>query len=160
MFQFFYILPQVSDYKRSHCMFIWRLPSNSCFLSEMEQGFHKQIWYLFYEIKTKSCLSASAWNNCCLLVCFVGDVEPSAECRAPSGDAEGDGPGALVPTSNLSENNKQLSASQGSLRSIDNDSSATMSADEGQAANVQSLFHLCRKSFWLFQPPAYWLFVV
>ncbi|BFZ19004.1 hypothetical protein BsWGS_22044 [Bradybaena similaris] len=67
-----------------------------------------------------------------------GDVEPSAECRAPSGDAEGDGPGALVPTSNLSENNKQLSASQGSLRSIDNDSSATMSADEGPSGGPNS----------------------
>ncbi|XP_055862801.1 serine/arginine repetitive matrix protein 2-like isoform X3 [Biomphalaria glabrata] len=56
-----------------------------------------------------------------------GEGEQSSVSRAQ----EGDGSGPPVPISSLSENNKQLSASQGSLRSIDNDSSATMSADEG-----------------------------
>lgn len=71
----------------------------------------------------------------------TADVEANTESRAPAGEVEGESSGPPVPTNNLSENNKQLSASQGSLRSIDNDSSATMSADEGERTwlNVGSL---------------------
>lgn len=58
---------------------------------------------------------------------FPGEGDHIVEPRVSSGETES----ASVPTNNLSENNKQLSASQGSLRSMDNDSSATMSADEG-----------------------------
>ncbi|KAH9490196.1 hypothetical protein Btru_049405 [Bulinus truncatus] len=64
-----------------------------------------------------------------------GEQEQGSVPRVP----EGDGAGPPVPTSNLSENNKQLSASQGSLRSIDNDSSATMSADEGPPGTLNSV---------------------
>jgi hypothetical protein len=53
-----------------------------------------------------------------------GLVLPQEEGR------EGEDAAPLPPSTSLTSN-KPLSASQGSLRSIDNDSSATMSADEG-----------------------------
>ncbi|XP_059147260.1 uncharacterized protein LOC131934989 isoform X3 [Physella acuta] len=63
-----------------------------------------------------------------------GEGDHIVEPRVSSGETEN----ASVPSNNLSENNKQLSASQGSLRSMDNDSSATMSADEGPPGGPSS----------------------
>ncbi|RUS76384.1 hypothetical protein EGW08_015864 [Elysia chlorotica] len=60
------------------------------------------------------------------------ELVPGPRSGPVAGEAEArDGPSVAPPPAVLSEEKKQLSASQGSLRSIDNDSSATMSADEG-----------------------------
>ena len=68
------------------------------------------------------------------------DLVPGQRGAGIPGEQESrDGQGLAPPPAILSEENKQLSASQGSLRSIDNDSSATMSADEGKAGATQHL---------------------
>ncbi|GFO19902.1 nuclear receptor corepressor 1, partial [Plakobranchus ocellatus] len=67
-----------------------------------------------------------------------GDVDlvPGQRGAMPGEPETRDGPGLAPPPAVLSEENKQLSTSQGSLRSIDNDSSATMSADEGPPGSL------------------------
>ncbi|KAK7506028.1 hypothetical protein BaRGS_00002750, partial [Batillaria attramentaria] len=61
-----------------------------------------------------------------------GEASQSISGDTRDREADNTTPGALgLPPSSSLASNKPLSASQGSLRSIDNDSSATMSADEG-----------------------------